>query len=145
MTFRACTSEAQPLGIYTSTPKGSVKTHMNLTEKLAATYLRLNGFLLLPHFTVFTGAQHNHLDLIGLRAANSRERIGDFTLPIDGTLFAMLTQLHGDEAFSSTIGVVAEVRTNDDRRSPTGEHIAYVKHFFGDLAVYRLAFFEGVH
>jgi hypothetical protein len=36
-------------------------------------YLRLNGFLLLPHLTVLAGGQHGHVDIIGLRATGSAE------------------------------------------------------------------------
>ena len=45
---------------------------MNTAEKIAVMYLRLNGFLLLPHFTVFDGNYQNHINLIGLRAAVPR-------------------------------------------------------------------------
>ncbi len=118
---------------------------MNLAEKLSATYLRLNGFLLLPHFTVFTGQQHTHLDLIGLRVANSKELVGDFTLPIDNELFSVLTRLRGHDALTSIIGVAAEVRTNECRDAPSDEHIHYIQNFFGGITVSRLAFFEGSH
>ena len=60
---------------------------MNATEKLAATYLRLNGFLLLPHFTIFTGRQHSHFDLIGLHPMNGAEIGGRLQLPKDENLF----------------------------------------------------------
>lgn len=35
---------------------------MNLAEKIAGTYFRLNEFLTLSHFTAFDGNQHNHLN-----------------------------------------------------------------------------------
>jgi hypothetical protein len=41
---------------------------LNLAEKIARAYLRLNGFPQLPHFTVFSGGEHGHVDLIGIRA-----------------------------------------------------------------------------
>jgi hypothetical protein len=49
----------------------------NIDEKIAATYLRLNGFLLLPHFTAFIsienkGKYHRHIDLLGFFAPNAR-------------------------------------------------------------------------
>lgn len=118
---------------------------MNLAEKLAATYLRLNGFLLLPHFTVFTGRQHSHLDLVAMRAANSIERVGEFCLPVDDALFTALTDLRQSQAQTSFVGVAAEVRTNQDRDPPKAEHIAYIEQFLGGLPVSRLAFFEGTH
>ena len=118
---------------------------MNLAEKLAATYLRLNGFLLLPHFTGFTGQQHNHIDLIGLRAANSKEQVGEFTMPIDNELFNVLTRSRGHDALTSIIGVAAEARTNKCRNAPSDEHIHYIQNFFGGITVSRLAFYEGSH
>ena len=39
---------------------------MNAAEKIAATYLRLNGFLLVPQFTVFEGDRHSHVDLVSI-------------------------------------------------------------------------------
>lgn len=51
---------------------------MHLTEKLAGTYQRLNGFLSVPNFIVFGGRQHNHIDLLGLRAPASTEKVGNF-------------------------------------------------------------------
>jgi hypothetical protein len=115
---------------------------MNLAEKLAATYLRLNGFLLLPHFTVFTGQQHNHVDLIALRAANSVERVGANILATDDRLFDALTNMRGKNARSDLLGIVAEVRTNDRRNTPTEEHVEYVAQFLGGLPMSRLAFHE---
>jgi hypothetical protein len=48
---------------------------MNGPEKIAAAYLRLNGFLLLPQFTIFDGQRHNHIDLVGVRCAASVEKV----------------------------------------------------------------------
>lgn len=44
---------------------------MNMAEKIAATYLRLNGFLVLLQFTVFIDGEHGHVDR-PTRMANSR-------------------------------------------------------------------------
>ncbi len=63
---------------------------MNAAEKIAASYLRLNGFLLLPHFTVFEGGYHGHVDIVGLRAAGSKEVGGGLTFPTDDKLFAAI-------------------------------------------------------
>ena len=63
---------------------------MNPAERLAATYLRLNGFLLLPQFTSFGGGYHNHVDLLGLRAPGSVERVGTIEFPVDGAFFAAI-------------------------------------------------------
>jgi hypothetical protein len=116
--------------------------YMNLAEKLVATYLRLNGFFVLSQFTVFTGRQHNHIDLIGLRAANSEEIIGEHILPVDEKLFTSLAKLADKDVKASIISIAAEVRTNNIRNSPDQDHVSYVKRFVGDLDVYSLAFFD---
>ena len=115
---------------------------MNLAEKLACAYLRLNGFLTLPHFTVFDGDQHNHLDLVALRAANSKEVVHGVTLPTDERLFEGLTALIGQDSKSIVLGVLAEVRTNDDRKQPSEAHRGYAKRFLGDTRVASIAFYE---
>jgi len=118
---------------------------MNLAEKLAATYLRLNGFLTLPQFTAFDGKQHNHIDIVALRAPNSQEVVSDITLLTDDALFAALSDLIGCSSRSVALGIAAEVRTNDDRDEPSDDHIAYVRDFLGGIPVTRLAFFDGAH
>jgi len=118
---------------------------MNLAEKLAASYLRLNGFLFLDQFTVFTGRQHNHIDLVGLRAANSKEVIGQTTLPVDEKLFSVLTEIRGECAKTTTVAIAAEVRTNTNRDLPCSDHLGYATHFLGGTLVTPMAFFEGQH
>jgi len=61
---------------------------MNTAEKLACTYLRLNGFLLTPHFTIFSGENHTHIDIIGLRSKGSKEEVDNFTFPLDDDFFS---------------------------------------------------------
>jgi hypothetical protein len=118
---------------------------MNLAEKLAATYLRLNGFLTLPHFTAFDGNQHNHVDLVALRAQNSKEVVGDTTLLTDDLLFDAFSELIGSPSRSVALGVAAEVRTNTNRDEPRLAHMEYVERFLGGIRVTRLAFYEGPH
>jgi hypothetical protein len=118
---------------------------MNLAEKLAGTYLRLNGFLTLPHFTAFDGNQHNHIDLVAFRAPNSQEVVGDITLLTDDLLFDAFSALIGRRSRSVALGVAAEVRTNTARDEPSEAHIDYVGHFLGAIPVIRLAFYEGLH
>jgi hypothetical protein len=118
---------------------------MNLGEKLAAAYLRLNGFFLLPHFTVFSGAQHNHIDLIGLRAANSKEAAGGASFPVDTAFFNQLTDLRGSPSLTANIGVAAQIRTNDQRTAPNQAHLGYARDFMGGVEVSRLDFFAGDH
>lgn len=91
---------------------------MNTAEKLAATYLRLNGFLLLPHFTVFQGSHHGHVDLIGLRAKNSFSGFDGKPFLTDEALFEAIGQTGCPEPKSVFLGLVAEVRTNERRDAP---------------------------
>jgi hypothetical protein len=118
---------------------------MNLAEKLAMTYLRLNGFLTLPQFTIFDGSGHNHIDLIGLRAPNSQETVNGLTLITDDLLFEKLTQLIGQSSRIILLGIAAEVRTNDSRDEPSTSHIQYLAKFLGEATIARLSFYEGTH
>jgi hypothetical protein len=116
---------------------------MNVAENLASAYLRLNGFLLLSHFTVFTGGGHNHVDLIGLRAPNSQERVNGTQLALDEALFNALSALRGDNSKSALVAIAAEVRTNAQRDVPTLEHVDYVRAFFGGVPVVtRFSFYD---
>lgn len=118
---------------------------MNLAEKLAVTYLRLNGFLALPQFTVFDGRQHNHIDIVAFRAPNSQEVVGGVTLLTDETLFDALSVLVGAPSRTVPLGIAAEVKTKGDRDEPSDAHIAYVGRFLGGVPVTRIAFFDGQH
>ena len=113
---------------------------MNPAEKLAATYLRLNGFLLLPHFTVFTGAGHNHVDLVGYRPPNSRELVHGDSLPRDDELSSRLARELRQDATTLPVGVIAEVRGNRNRDKITPEHVRYVGSFLGGITPARIAF-----
>ena len=113
---------------------------MNTGEKLAATYLRLNGFLLLPYFTVFSGAGFNHVDLIGYRPAGSRELVFDRALPRDGRFSALLTQALGADSATSAVGIICESRGNQNRDEICDEHVRYIGSFLGDLAPVRVTF-----
>lgn len=50
---------------------------METTEKVAFLYLRLNGFFLMPHFTVFGVEKGKHVDVLGIRPAGSEEKVGE--------------------------------------------------------------------
>src|ERR1700710_1233793 len=101
---------------------------MNTAEKIAATHLRLNGFLLLPHFTAFDGVHHGHVDMIGLRAQGSAEIVNGNALLIDNDFFTQSAQvLHIDDPKSILLGVIAEVKTPESPEHPNEEHVAYVK------------------
>jgi hypothetical protein len=113
---------------------------MNTAEKIAYTYLRLNGFLLLPQFTVFDGRSHNHIDLIGLRSANSREEVNGYTFPLDGNFFSLAEKIV-KSPLETQLGVIAEVKTNDDRDEISGGHQQYAKSFLGEIeAIVKLRF-----
>lgn len=119
---------------------------MNTAEKIASTYLRLNGFLLLPQFTVFSKNTpktfHNHVDLLALRPAGSREVCFDQSLPRDDALFQAIFARYGLDADGAHIGVIAEVRTNDDRDTISEEHLHYAANFLGGIQPIRMTFFE---
>ncbi len=115
---------------------------MNTAEKIAYTYLRLNGFLLLPQYTVFDGKSHNHIDLIGLRSANSREEVNGYTFPLDNDLFE-LTKNIVENPLEARLGVIAEVKTNHARDEISEAHQQYAERFLGDIeAIVKLRFRE---
>ena len=114
---------------------------MNTAEKIAATYLRLNGFLLLPHFTVFEGGNHCHVDLIGLRAARSVEVANERELVVDEQFFDAVAQLISLPK-ESYLGVVAEVRTNENRPELRADRIDYVRRFLGETLIAPMRFYD---
>lgn len=113
---------------------------MNIAEKLAATYLRLNGFLLLPQFTVFQGSHHGHVDLIGLRAKGSFSGFGGEPFLLDEALFGAISQTVCPEPKSVFLGVIAEVRTNEEIDRPKAEQVRYVQEFLGGVPMAKVAF-----
>lgn len=117
---------------------------MNTTEKLAATYLRLNGFLLLPHFTIFTGQQHSHIDLIGLHPMNGVERAGELALPKDDDLFDTIRNNYGLNPEHNLIGIVAEVKTNQDVEEPSPEKLNYAGRFLGNANLVPICFTDRI-
>lgn len=114
---------------------------MNTAEKIAATYLRLNGFMLLPHFTIFGGETHCHVDFIGLRAANSVEIVGNRALPIDEDFFRTVAYMLPSPR-KKYLGAVAEVRTNKDSVSIRADRIKYIRSFFGKTRIASIRFYE---
>lgn len=115
---------------------------MNATEKLAATYLRLNGFLLLPHFTIFTGDHHSHIDLIGLHPMNGVEKAGADALEllIDDRLFEKIQQHYRLDPKQCWIGIVAEVKTNEEIEIPSQAKLDYARLFLGDAITLPISF-----
>lgn len=116
---------------------------MNLAEKVAGAYLRLNGFLALPQFTIFEGEWHNHIDLVAMRAANSEEVVNGVRLITDDRLFEGCSEVMGRNARSVNFGLAAEVRTNNRRDAVENDQLAYVRRFLGDIPVIRISFYEG--
>ena len=113
---------------------------MNTAEKLAATYLRLNGFLLLPHFTIFTGNDHNHVDVVGFRPANSSEIAFGDSLPRDKVFSDQLSNELGNDSNCIPVGVIGESRSNLNRDRISAEHVDYVSSFLGGVKPVRVAF-----
>jgi hypothetical protein len=109
---------------------------MNTPEKIAATYLRLNGFLLLSHFTVFiAGDQHNHVDLIGYRPGNSKELVSNnpnCALERDEDFSNTIKGLQNGDFGDSSAGIIVQVRGNN-RKHPkfSGKHDDYIANFLG--------------
>ena len=117
---------------------------MNATEKLAATYLRLNGFLLLPHFTVFIGPSHNHVDLVGLHPIKGQEVSGRTVFEKDEALFRIIRDTKGFDASQNWIGVVAEVRANKQIDIPDKAHIKYIQNFLGESDIVPICFTDKI-
>jgi len=113
---------------------------MNTAEKLAATYLRLNGFLLLQHFTVFSGTSHNHVDLVGFRPANSKEIVFRKRLPRDPQFSNLLSAILRRDSERNPIGVIGEARSNRDRDTISSEHVEYIRNFLGGVRPLRITF-----
>lgn len=113
---------------------------MNTAEKLAATYLRLNGFFLLPHFTVLDGPQHNHVDLLGYRPGGSSEMVLGQTLPRDEWLNDMLGRALGYNSTTSPVGIICEVRSNKTRDEISPSHVRYTRSLLGNLDPARIIF-----
>lgn len=114
----------------------------NYAEKLAATYFRLNGFLLLPQFTIFPipGAaqkwRHRHLDLIGFRVGGSEEKIGVVPVWVDPELFGAISELPGyAEAKEKTLPIAVQVKTNGERSSWPNGYEEYLSTFLGSRPI----------
>ena len=118
---------------------------MNAAEKIAGVYLRLNGFLLLPHFTVFDGDMHGHLDWIGLRAARSEEVGANVPFPTDTAFFDAIPPEVCPHPREILLGLAAEVRTNKERDRPDASQVEYVRKFLGNATVLKASFFESNH
>jgi hypothetical protein len=115
---------------------------LNIGEKIAATYLRLNGFLLLPHFTVFIDGYPRHIDLLGLRAADSEERpFGKRPCLLDGQFYEKIKcDFKIANPMSVFLGAIVEVRTNEKTMYPKADYCDYVGKFLGKAQQISIAF-----
>jgi hypothetical protein len=104
---------------------------MNTPEKIASIYFRLNGFFLLPQFTLFSGQQHIHVDLLGLRPPGGQEICEDKILPTDTSLFATISEIIKAPAKDTPLGIITEIKGNNTVEIPSASHINYAGNFFG--------------
>ncbi len=105
---------------------------MNTPEKIIKTYFRLNGFFLLPQFTLFRNeGSHIHIDLLGLRPPGGQEICEGQSLPTDGGFWKVSTELLGVDARDNLLGVIVEVKGNMEDERPAPEHLDYARNFYG--------------
>lgn len=107
---------------------------MNCPEKIVGAYLRLNGFFLLPHFTLL-GGTHTHVDFLSLRPPGSREQCDSLIFPVDPLLFINLHGLINYDPNLKLIGAVVEVKGGKRHETPSLRHFEYAHNFFGSTAV----------
>jgi hypothetical protein len=105
---------------------------MNTPEKIVNTYFRLNGFFLLPQFTLFRKeGGHIHVDLLGLRPPCGQEICEDKPLPIDEKFWEICQKLLGTNPCDKLLGIAVEVKGGTEDERPSPEHLDYAKTFFG--------------
>ncbi len=110
---------------------------MNFAERLAGLYLRLNGFFLMPEFSIFrVGLEkgHAHVDLIGFRPAGSREVFEGVVFPLDAAFYEAIANLC-HEPFAENIALVCEVRTNSAGEFPNAERLKYAAAMCGTSSI----------
>ena len=116
---------------------------MNTPEKISLLYVRLNGFLLLPHFTLFNGDSHSHVDFVGIRPANGKEICNSLELPVDDELYKAIDSVLGNGSLRQTFGVVGEVKGGKGAEIPEEKNLKYVQNFLGGLEILGLSFAWG--
>lgn len=117
---------------------------MNTPEKLVKTYLRLNGFFTISHFSVLE-EKGSHADLLAARLGKSVEIVGpeDCRVPlkIDDLFLKQLGVTPKD-----SIGLVVEVKSGDKKARVSDKVFNYVKPFFGIIPKLRkVGFDESIH
>ena len=113
---------------------------MNMAEKIAATYLRLNGFLLLPQFTVFIDGEHGHVDLVGLRAKGSKEESAGVSFITDDEFFGAIDPAVCVDPRNEFLGLVGEVKKNRQVDFPKAKQVEYVRPFLGPALIVSVFF-----
>jgi len=113
---------------------------MNSPEKIAGVYLRLNGFFLMPQFTLFDGKRHTHIDFLGLRAPQSIEMCGNLAFPLDDGLFNLLDEQVEGDSRNQLLAVITEVKGNKKKEKPGEGHIEYIDHFIGSANRIKIFF-----
>jgi hypothetical protein len=109
---------------------------MNTGEKIVGAYLRLNGFLVLPHFTILDGEHHTHVDFVGLRPRGGAEVVNGDELPRDDMLTSALAAACAEpdrRASNLWLGLVAEVKTTEKPAAIAKASIEYARRFLGDV------------
>ena len=103
------------------------KIVMNTPEKIVQTYLRLNGFFTIPHFSVLQD-EWTHVDFLAVRLGGSVEKVRkdkrEFSLKIDTDFLKKLSI--GEE---DTVGLVIEVKGGNERAVIRKSTFDYVKPF----------------
>lgn len=134
------------LGFLSQTSQKKENDLMNCPEKIAGTYLRLNGFFLLPHFTLFDGNEHTHVDFLALRPPRGIERCRGHELLLDTDFFFQeVNRLIGDNPFDHLIGAIVEVKGGQVGELPSERQAAYANNFFGPRAtIVKLSFSQAI-
>jgi len=118
---------------------------MNYPEKIAGAYLRLNGFFLLPHFTVFDQQYHTHVDFLALRPPFGQESVNKdepIIFPIDNYFMNTISECVNNPK-ANFVGSVVEVKSGGKKEVPSPEHIEYAKRFFGnEVEIFKLSFYS---
>ena len=118
---------------------------MNCPEKIAGTYLRLNGFFLLPHFTIFDGNEHTHVDFLALRPPKGIESCRGYELPLDTDFFEEVNRVIGDNSCDQLIGAIVEVKGGRVGELPSERQATYANNFFGPKAkLVKLSFSQEI-
>jgi hypothetical protein len=112
----------------------------NTAEKVAGLYLRLNGFLQLPLFTLFYEDKYGQIDILGIHGKNSVEKAMGVEFPVDDAFFEACKRKELDDPKGTILGVVAEVRGNNRRKAPDVEHVQYAANFLGEAPIIRVSF-----